>query len=163
MAKLKAVRGSRDVFIPWDHVTEMTTAGARLTSPALNLRHFAQRPGEIVLRAGLFDRQVVDVEGRRVVRINDLDLARALTGSIGWWRWMSARTRCCGGWWVRGWVIASSSSCATTRAARPPLIDWAQVVPVADNALTRDALRLRVPRERLALMRPRIWRTWWSN
>ncbi|MGH2502521.1 MAG: hypothetical protein ACRDID_08405, partial [Ktedonobacterales bacterium] len=75
VAKLKAVRGSRKVFIPWDRVDEMTTAGVRLKSPALNLKQFELRPGELALRAGLFDRQVVDVEGRRVVRINDLDMA----------------------------------------------------------------------------------------
>ena len=51
----------------------------------------------MVLREGLFDRQVVDLEGRRVVRINDLDLARRETGG-GWSRWISAPARCCAGW-----------------------------------------------------------------
>ena len=35
---------------------------------------------------------------------------------------------------------------------RAPLIDWAQVVPVANDG--EGALRLRVPRSRLELMRP---------
>ncbi len=97
MARLKELRGSRDVFIPWDKVKEIGTEGAELTTPALNLQHFARRDGEIVLRDALFDRQVVDVEGRRVVRINDLDLAPATAGGA-WWRWISARARCCGVW-----------------------------------------------------------------
>ena len=152
VAKLKAVRGSRKVFIPWDRVGEMTTAGVQLKSPALNLKQFELRPGELALRAGLFDRQVVDVEGRRVVRINDLDLAasdgqyRLVAVDVGpnamLRRLVGARL----GDRVNQLVRHEQSS-------RPQLIDWAQVAPAADNA-SLDDLRLRVPRERLALMQP---------
>ena len=47
----------------------------------MNLLRFTRREGEIVLREGLFDKQLVDVEGRRVVRVNDLDLAQQPDGS----------------------------------------------------------------------------------
>src|SRR5262245_6126295 len=86
VARLKGLRGSRDVFIPWDQVQHMDTEGAVLASPALNLRRFARRAGELVLRGSLFDRQVVDVEGRRLVRINDLDLSER----NGVWRLVAA-------------------------------------------------------------------------
>ena len=152
VAKLKAVRGSRRVFIPWDRVDEMTTAGVRLKSPALNLKQFELRPGELALRSGLFDRQVVDVEGRRVVRINDLDLA----ASDGQYRLVAVDVgpnamlrRLVGprlGDRVNQLVRHEQSS-------RGQLIDWAQVAPAADSA-SLDDLRLRVPRERLALMQP---------
>ena len=153
IAKLKAVRGSRQVFIPWERVGEMSTAGVQLRSPALNLRQFEQRPGELVLRSGLFDRQVVDVEGRRVVRINDLDLAPSADGQ---YRLVAVDVgpnamlrRLVGprlGDRVNQLVRHETSS-------RPQLIDWAQVAPAADNAYL-DGLRLRVPRERLGLMQP---------
>ncbi|HZC07384.1 MAG TPA: CBS domain-containing protein [Ktedonobacterales bacterium] len=152
VAKLKAVRGSRQVFIPWDRVAEMTIAGVRLNSPALNLRQFEQRPGELVLRSGLFDRQVVDVEGRRVVRINDLDLApsegryRLVAVDVGPNAMLRRLVGPRLGDRVNQLVRHESSS-------RPQLIDWAQVAPAADNAYL-DALQLRVPRERLALMQP---------
>ncbi|MDE3230224.1 MAG: hypothetical protein KGO05_10110, partial [Chloroflexota bacterium] len=152
VAKLKAVRGSRQVFIPWDRVREMTTAGVRLNSPALNLGQFELRPGELALRAGLFDRQVVDVEGKRVVRINDLDLA----ASDGQYRLVAVDVgpnamlrRLVGprlGDRMNQLVRHDASS-------RPQLIDWAEVAPAADNDYL-DALRLRVPRERLELMQP---------
>jgi sporulation protein YlmC with PRC-barrel domain len=64
VARLRAPRGSRDVFIPTDKVRKLDASGARLNTPAVNLQRFAKREGEIVLRGGLFDRQVVDVEGR---------------------------------------------------------------------------------------------------
>ena len=47
----------------------------------MNLLRFTRREGEIVLREGLFDKQLVDVEGRRVVRVNDLDLAQQPDGT----------------------------------------------------------------------------------
>ncbi len=100
LARLKSPRGQRDVYIPWDKVTHMGADGVTLASPAVSLRRFAKRDDEIVLRGGLFDRQVVDVEGRRVVRINDLDLAER----NGTWR--------CAGWARsasvsrRGWASA---------------------------------------------------------
>ncbi len=153
IAKLKAVRGSRQVFIPWERVGEMTTSGVQLRSPAVNLRQFEQRPGELVLRSGLFDRQVVDVEGRRVVRINDLDLAPSADGQ---YRLVAVDVgpnamlrRLVGprlGDRMNQLVRHENSS-------RPQLIDWAQVAPASDNAYL-DTLRLRVPRERLALMQP---------
>ncbi len=152
VAKLKAVRGSRQVFIPWSRVSELTTNGVQLNSPALNLKQFEQRSNELVLRSGLFDRQVVDVEGRRVVRINDLDLAT----TDGQWRLVAVDVgpnamlrRLVGprlGDRVNQLVRHETSS-------RPQLIDWAQVAPTADSAYL-DALQLRVPRERLALLQP---------
>ena len=153
VAKLKAVRGSRQVFIPWERVEQMTTAGVRLKSPALNLRQFEQRPGELVLRSGLFDRQVVDVEGRRVVRINDLDLALSADGQyrlvavdVG----PNAMLRRLVGPRLGDRV---NQLVRHEGSGRAQLIDWAQVAPAADNAYL-DGLRLRVPRERLALLQP---------
>lgn len=153
VAKLKAVRGSRQVFIPWERVAEMTTAGVQLKSPALNLRQFEQRPGELVLRSGLFDRQVVDVEGRRVVRINDLDLAPSADG-----QYRLAAVDVGPNAMLRRLVGARLGDRVTQLVrhesnSRPQLIDWAQVAPAADNSYL-DTLRLRVPRERLALMQP---------
>ena len=81
VAKVKSPSGSRDVFIPWEHVTGLNTKGAQLSSPVMNLLRFTRREGEIVLREGLFDKQLVDVEGRRVVRVNDLDLAQQPDGT----------------------------------------------------------------------------------
>ncbi|MGE5334704.1 MAG: magnesium transporter MgtE N-terminal domain-containing protein [Nitrososphaerota archaeon] len=151
VARVKELRGSRDIFIPWDEVKSLTPEGAELATQQMNLRRFQRRDGEIVLRDGLFDRQVVDLEGRRVVRINDLDLARR----DAWWRLVavdispSALLRRMG--WAR---VGQAVSAAFGRdfARKAPLIDWSQVAPVANDG--EGALRLRVPRARLEVMRP---------
>ena len=106
VARLKGPRGSRDVFIPWDQVRRMGNEGVELSSPAVNLQRFPSARGrDGAARAACFDRQVVDLEGRRVVRINDLDLAQrdgvwrlvavdispsALLRRMGWARWPGA-------------------------------------------------------------------------
>jgi magnesium transporter len=154
VARLKGPRGSRDVFIPWDKVRSLGVRGAQLKTPAVNLQRFAKRDGEIVLRGGLFDRQVVDVEGRRVVRINDLDLAER----NGSWRLLavdvsaSALVRRLGAGRLSQRVAAMVGR---EPGAKAPMIDWAMVVPVAEaGAGEEGALRLRVPRDRLALLHP---------
>lgn len=151
VARVKGPRGSRDFFIPWEEVGSLTPEGAELTTQQMNLRRFQRREGELVLREGLFDRQVVDLEGRRVVRINDLDLARRDSN----WRLVgvdispSALLRRMG--WAR---VGQAVTAAFGRdfARKAPLIDWAQVAPVANDG--EGALRLRVPRARLQVMRP---------
>ena len=158
VAHLKGPRGvSRDVFIPWERIRSLDARGATLNSPAINLQRFTKRPGEIVLRGGLFDRQVVDVEGRRVVRINDLDLAER----AGLWRLMavdisaSALARRLGGPTLESLGKRVANRLGWEAGAKAPLIDWAMVVPVAEaGAGEEGALRLRVPRDRLAVLHP---------
>ena len=144
VARLKGPRGSRDVFVPWDQVQHMDTGGAMLASPALNLRRFARRPGELVLRGSLFDRQVVDVEGRRLVRINDLDLSER----TGVWRLVAADVSPTAA--VRR-LGSLGQRVASRLGGKAQLIDWAMVVPVTGPGVRGDGgsqtVRLRVPRD----------------
>jgi magnesium transporter len=158
VARMSGPKGKRDVYIPWNQVKTMSArSGVRLSTPALNLQRFVKRDGELTLR-GLWDRQVVDVEGRRVVRINDLDLAE----KDGVWRLVavdvspSAALRRLGGLGLEnlGRRLVGSLT-GREPGVNAPLIDWKMVVPVADGSQGEGIpLRLRVPRERLALMRP---------
>lgn len=151
VARVKGPRGSRDIFIPLEEVRVLTPEGAELSTQQMNLRRFQRRDGEMVLREGLFDRQVVDLEGRRVVRINDLDLSRR----DDTWRLVavdigpSALLRRMG--WAR---VGQAVTAAFGRdfARKAPLIDWSQVAPVANEG--EGTLRLRVPRAKIEVMRP---------
>src|SRR4249919_2315027 len=64
----------RQIFLPWSHVARFDASGARLSSATIDITRFAQRSDEILLRADLLDKQIVDIDGRRVVRVNDLRL-----------------------------------------------------------------------------------------
>lgn len=65
----------QDIFVPWSQVAAMAPNGLRLTSARLSLRHFRRRDGEMLLEHDVLDKQLIDVTGVRVIRVNDLGLA----------------------------------------------------------------------------------------
>ncbi|HLX34343.1 MAG TPA: CBS domain-containing protein [Candidatus Limnocylindrales bacterium] len=64
----------RQIFLPWSSVASFDHAGARLSTTNIDIAKFQRRPDEIELRADLMDKQIVDIDGRKVVRVNDLRL-----------------------------------------------------------------------------------------
>lgn len=65
----------RAFFIPWEQVARIGPDGVTLASATVSLEPFRRREGEVLLARDVLDKQLVDVEGRRVVRANDLELA----------------------------------------------------------------------------------------
>ena len=55
-------------------MTSLDSGGATLRTSAIDISKFQQRPNEIRLKLDLMDRQIVDIDGRKVVRVNDLRL-----------------------------------------------------------------------------------------
>jgi magnesium transporter len=64
----------REIFLSWPSVTSLDSTGATLGTSAIDITKFQQRPNEIRLKQDLMDRQIVDIDGRKVVRVNDLRL-----------------------------------------------------------------------------------------
>src|SRR3954471_13499172 len=64
----------RRIFLPWTSVARLDPAGARLATTTIDLDPFRQRPNEILLAGDLMDKQIVDIDGHKVVRVNDLRL-----------------------------------------------------------------------------------------
>ena len=64
----------RRIFLPWSSVDRIDASGARLGTTTIDMGRFSQRPDEILLHADLMDKQIVDIDGRKVVRVNDLRL-----------------------------------------------------------------------------------------
>ncbi len=64
----------REIFLQWTSVTSLDAGGATLGTSAIDITKFQQRPNEIRLKLDLMDRQIVDIDGRKVVRVNDLRL-----------------------------------------------------------------------------------------
>ena len=64
----------RRIFLPWSSVESLDASGARLRTNTIDIDKFRQRPNEIQLREDLMDKQIVDIDGRKVVRVNDLML-----------------------------------------------------------------------------------------
>ncbi|MGZ6273592.1 MAG: magnesium transporter MgtE N-terminal domain-containing protein [Candidatus Limnocylindrales bacterium] len=64
----------RLIFLHWSSVASLDASGATLGTTAIDITKFQQRPNEIGLKQDLMDRQIVDIDGRKVVRVNDLRL-----------------------------------------------------------------------------------------
>lgn len=67
--------GSRTSFLAVSAIATVEHASVTLSSSRLDLRDFRRRQGEVVLAKDVLDHQLVDVDGRQVIRAADLYLA----------------------------------------------------------------------------------------
>lgn len=67
----------RNFFIPQRNLAEFGEFGARMSSAKLNLTPFERREGEVLLGKDVLDNQLIDVDGKRVVRVNDVQIIPA--------------------------------------------------------------------------------------
>jgi magnesium transporter len=79
---LLATVAGRQVFVAADEVAEIEQGQVVLRSVKLDLRPFARRPQEVLLKKDVLDRQLINVDGARLVRANEIELA----GLEGWYR-----------------------------------------------------------------------------
>ncbi|MGI8813243.1 MAG: magnesium transporter MgtE N-terminal domain-containing protein, partial [Pyrinomonadaceae bacterium] len=64
----------RDFFVPSGNIAQLGEHGARMSSLILDLTPFERRKGEVLLSKDVLDNQLIDVDGKRVVRVNDVQL-----------------------------------------------------------------------------------------
>jgi CBS domain-containing protein len=112
-------------------------------------------PDEILLRREILDKQIVDTDGARVVRVNDVHLLRARGSEVRvvhvdiGFRGIVRRL----GWEapLRGLMRAAGARPAPQTEER--LLSWRYVVPLRSGALSSD-LRLNVAQRQLAQLHP---------
>src|SRR5918911_1195151 len=121
--------------------------GARLGTLTLDLARFKQRPDEIRLAKDLMDKQIVDIDGRKVVRVNDLrldesDIGLRLVavdvGAAGLLRRLAPRAQ---------QLLATKLNVPISER----YIDWEDVDPVETSIAS---IKLRVPHAGLAELHP---------
>ncbi len=64
----------RNFFIPRARIAGFNENGARLNADLIDLRPFIRREGEVLLAKDILDKQLIDVDGKRVVRVNDVQI-----------------------------------------------------------------------------------------
>ena len=138
----------RQIFLPWDSVERLDDAGARLSVHTIDITKFSQRENEILLKADLLDKQIVDIEGHKVIRVNDVRLdevdgrLRVVAVDVG----AAGLVRRLG---VEG--AFRSVARGLGRGVPERYIDWEDVDPL-DSTIA--SVRLRVPHARLAELHP---------
>jgi CBS domain-containing protein len=138
----------REIFLHWQSVTSLDAGGATLGTSAIDISKFLQRPNEIRLKLDLMDRQIVDIDGRKVVRVNDLrldevegslHLVAVDVGTSGLLRRLGIE----GPW--------RTLAHGLHRDVPEKYIDWEDVDPVER---TIASVKLRVPHKGLAELHP---------
>src|SRR5437868_8220170 len=130
----------RDFFLPRWRISHFGEAGVRLNSDILDLRPFVRRDGEVLLARDVLDKQLIDVDGKRVVRVNDVQIIEAANE----WRVTGADVSLIGLW--------RRLAPSFMRSGRPvEVIDWADVGYLATDAAT---VQLKSSRGKLARLHP---------
>ncbi len=71
---LVAEIGGRELFVPIERVEQLERAAARTSTTKLDLAQFERRPGEVLLRADVLDRSMINVATARLVTARDVEL-----------------------------------------------------------------------------------------
>ncbi len=131
----------RDFFVSRWRITEFNERGVRLNSDILDLRPFVRRDGEVLLARNVLDKQLIDVDGKRVVRVNDVQIIHA----AGEWRVTGADVSL-RGLWRR---LAPAGLMGTRKPVE--VIDWSNVGYLATDEAT---VRLKTSSDKLARLHP---------
>jgi len=131
----------RDFFLPRWRITMLNQQGVRLNSDILDLRPFVRRESEVLLARDVLDKQLIDVDGKRVVRVNDVQIIEA----AGDWRVTGADVSL-QGLWRR---LAPAGFVGSKKPVE--VLDWADVGYLATDAAT---VQLKSSSDKLARLHP---------
>lgn len=138
---LLATLAGRQVFVPADAVAEIEHGRVRMRVRRLDLQPFERRPQEVLLKKDVLDRQLINVDGARLVRSNDIELARL----DGWYRVVGVDTG------LRGLLRRLVPRALANSVGTTGFLDWASLEPFTGHVPT---VRLRVPHPKLARLHP---------
>lgn len=68
--------GRESLIVPWSQITNLEERVLFLSVPQSRLDSYQPREGEVFLRRDILDKQILDTQGRRIVKVNDLKLAQ---------------------------------------------------------------------------------------
>ena len=139
---LKARIGGRELFVPVDRVARLEPQAARTSTTDLNLAQFDRRPGEVLLRAEVLGRSMINVSTARLVTAREVELIE----DGGTWR-------------VAGIVPTVRAGIERLLPRRfrgharehPKLVPWSEIEPFVGHV---PSARLRLAPRRLARLHP---------
>ncbi len=142
--KLVVKSGRKKMLLPWELVRSFEESQTLLRLPLDKLEEVEPAENEIFLAGDILDKQIVDTQGHKLIRVNDLQLARA-NGSL----------RVVGVDIGSGAILRrlglSKLAQRLSRRVQPTLLDWKTVEPVSGEA---SGMKLQVTHDKLALLHP---------
>jgi CBS domain-containing protein len=138
---LLATVAARQVFVPAEQIAHLDQGRTTLRDAPLDLRPFERRPQEVLLRKDVLDRQLINIDVARLVRSNEIELARL----EGWYRVVGVDIG------LRGFARRLLPRVLSSGLGPSSFLDWASVEPFTGHVPT---LRLKIPHPRLAKLHP---------
>jgi CBS domain-containing protein len=140
---LKARIAGRELFVPVDKLASLQAGAARLSAHKLNLGRFERRVGEVLLRADVLGRKLVNVEADppRLVSAHEIELACI----EGWWRVVGVDPS------ARAQLRRALPRALGKAVADRPFLDWTDMEPFVGHV---PSARLRFSHRKLANLHP---------
>jgi MgtE intracellular N domain/CBS domain len=73
---LVAAVAGRELYVPIEQVSSLSSEEVKLSSAKLDLRQFERREGEVLLRADVLGHRLIDVESAQLIKAGDLELVQ---------------------------------------------------------------------------------------
>jgi magnesium transporter len=133
----------RNFFISRKRIQLVSETGVRMNSEVINLKPFLRREGEVMLAKDVLDNQLIDVDGKRVVRVNDVQIISAADE----WRVSGADVSLQG-------FLRRLMPVGFYGSSRPvEVLDWADVGYLATDK-TAGAVQLKSSKDKLSRLHP---------
>ena len=144
---LEVKKGKRSQRISIDDVAVLIAPAVSLKKKKQDIVPYEPGPDDLYLVRDVLDKQIIDIDGVRVVRVNDLELVRVDGG------FFIANVDVSGAGLMRRLGLGKLSNQITTRSPRDTLrgvISWDQVELIAGD----QPMRLKVPGEKIVDLHP---------
>ncbi len=133
----------RDFFMSSKRLKSLHENGARMNSEKINLKPFTRRGNEVLLAKDVLDNQLIDVDGKRVVRVNDVQII-----AVGdQWRVSGADVS------LQGFLRRLMPKGFYGSSKIVEVIDWADVGYLATDT-SSSAVKLKSSKDKLSRLHP---------
>jgi CBS domain-containing protein/sporulation protein YlmC with PRC-barrel domain len=147
LVAIEVKQGSSSVFIPMQDVAALISLAIPLKKKIADITPYEPGPEDLHLVRDVLDKQIIDTDGMRVVRVNDLELTR-VNGSV-----YVANVDISGVGLIRRLGLASFADrlAAHPRASElPSIISWDNIELLSVD----QPMRLKVPSSKMADLHP---------
>ena len=143
MVGLVARYRRRNFFMSRTRISHLGENGAKMNSEIINLKPFTRRENEVLLAKDVLDNQLIDVDGKRVVRVNDVQIIEV----GGEWRVSGADVS------LQGFLRRLMPKGFYGSSKTVEVLDWADVGYLATDK-TAGAVQLKSSKDKLSRLHP---------
>jgi CBS domain-containing protein len=133
--------GGRDLFVPVRKISAIEPGEVRFDGDRVDLRRFERREGELLLAQDLKARHLINFVGGRLIRANEIELARNNNG----WEVVGVDPS------TRGVLRRLLPGRLGQHTDAGAIVDWGSIEPFVSHV---PSARLRIPYRKLARLHP---------